>query len=185
MYVYGAWPLPPLWLTLLSCFQIRSDKDNDIPIRYSITGVGADQPPMEVFSIDSMSGRMYVTRPMDREERASYHVSTSGHGFLAWEGECQPEPALELPTGLCRPHVLGTTLGSLIPWAQEGHLHHIPRGSQEGVGPPWKDARSRSSDVSSDGGRRHVAAGQCGLFLKRPSVSSSILCNPRVMHPLL
>lgn len=64
---------------LFSCssFQIRSDKDNDIPIRYSITGVGADQPPMEVFSIDSMSGRMYVTRPMDREERASYHVSTS------------------------------------------------------------------------------------------------------------
>lgn len=64
---------------LFSCSssQIRSDKDNDIPIRYSITGVGADQPPMEVFSIDSMSGRMYVTRPMDREERASYHVSTS------------------------------------------------------------------------------------------------------------
>ncbi|XP_036040554.1 cadherin-4 isoform X2 [Onychomys torridus] len=54
--------------------KIRSDKDNDIPIRYSITGVGADQPPMEVFSIDSMSGRMYVTRPMDREERASYHL---------------------------------------------------------------------------------------------------------------
>uniref|UniRef100_A0A8C4N0L3 Cadherin-4 n=1 Tax=Equus asinus asinus TaxID=83772 RepID=A0A8C4N0L3_EQUAS len=42
--------------------------------RYSVTGVGADQPPMEVFSIDSMSGRMYVTRPMDREERASYHL---------------------------------------------------------------------------------------------------------------
>lgn len=60
---------------LLPPFQIRSDKDNDIPIRYSVTGVGADQPPMEVFSIDSMSGRMYVTRPMDREERASYHVS--------------------------------------------------------------------------------------------------------------
>nr|XP_031543822.1 cadherin-4 [Vicugna pacos] len=54
--------------------RIRSDKDNDIPIRYSVTGVGADQPPMEVFSIDSMSGRMYVTRPMDREERASYHL---------------------------------------------------------------------------------------------------------------
>ncbi|EHH19548.1 Retinal cadherin, partial [Macaca mulatta] len=54
--------------------RIRSDKDNDIPIRYSVTGVGADQPPMEVFSIDSMSGRMYVTRPMDREEHASYHL---------------------------------------------------------------------------------------------------------------
>jgi len=55
--------------------QIRSDKDKEIHIRYSITGVGADQPPMEVFSIDPVSGRMYVTRPMDREERASYHVS--------------------------------------------------------------------------------------------------------------
>lgn len=65
---------------LLPPFQIRSDKDNDIPIRYSVTGVGADQPPMEVFSIDSMSGRMYVTRPMDREERASYHVSGRARG---------------------------------------------------------------------------------------------------------
>ncbi|KAH1182403.1 hypothetical protein KIL84_010157, partial [Mauremys mutica] len=53
--------------------RIRSDKDSEIHIRYSITGVGADQPPMEVFSIDPVSGRMYVTRPMDREERASYH----------------------------------------------------------------------------------------------------------------
>lgn len=83
----GAWPrqgrLTPLPLLPL---QIRSDKDNDIPIRYSITGVGADQPPMEVFSIDSMSGRMYVTRPMDREERASYHVSTCRPGFPLWAG---------------------------------------------------------------------------------------------------
>ncbi|NXK32770.1 CADH4 protein, partial [Piprites chloris] len=54
--------------------RIRSDKDKEIHIRYSITGVGADQPPMEVFSIDPVSGRMYVTRPMDREERASYHL---------------------------------------------------------------------------------------------------------------
>ncbi|OXB78445.1 UNVERIFIED_CONTAM: hypothetical protein H355_007475 [Colinus virginianus] len=54
--------------------SIRSDKDKEIHIRYSITGVGADQPPMEVFSIDPVSGRMYVTRPMDREERASYHL---------------------------------------------------------------------------------------------------------------
>ncbi|NXT66667.1 CADH4 protein, partial [Chaetops frenatus] len=54
--------------------RIRSDKDKEIHIRYSITGVGADQPPMEVFNIDPVSGRMYVTRPMDREERASYHL---------------------------------------------------------------------------------------------------------------
>lgn len=54
---------------------------------------------MEVFSIDSMSGRMYVTRPMDREERASYHVSAgplAGKATLgfptAWVrgGPCSP-----------------------------------------------------------------------------------------------
>ncbi|VTJ56623.1 Hypothetical predicted protein [Marmota monax] len=67
-------PRSPVYLKIHRVTLIRSDKDNDIPIRYSITGVGADQPPMEVFSIDSMSGRMYVTRPMDREERASYHL---------------------------------------------------------------------------------------------------------------
>ncbi|KAF7248860.1 Cadherin-4, partial [Varanus komodoensis] len=67
----------------LSCFlQIRSDKDSEIHIRYSITGVGADQPPMEVFNIDPVSGRMYVTRPMDREERSSYHASSQGQQKL-------------------------------------------------------------------------------------------------------
>ncbi|XP_074144850.1 cadherin-4 isoform X2 [Sminthopsis crassicaudata] len=70
---YLHWPLIPKSHKTRNIL-IRSDKDNDIPIRYSITGVGADQPPMEVFNIDSMSGRMYVTRPMDREERASYHL---------------------------------------------------------------------------------------------------------------
>ncbi|XP_041080795.1 cadherin-4 isoform X2 [Polyodon spathula] len=54
--------------------RIRSDKDRDIQMRYSITGVGADQPPMEVFSIDPVAGKMYVTKPLDREERASYHL---------------------------------------------------------------------------------------------------------------
>uniref|UniRef100_W5K5X6 Cadherin-4 n=1 Tax=Astyanax mexicanus TaxID=7994 RepID=W5K5X6_ASTMX len=56
--------------------SIRSDKDRSINIRYSITGVGADQPPNEVFSIDPEKGKMYVTKPLDREERSSYHVSS-------------------------------------------------------------------------------------------------------------
>uniref|UniRef100_A0A8C5PQK6 Cadherin-4 n=1 Tax=Leptobrachium leishanense TaxID=445787 RepID=A0A8C5PQK6_9ANUR len=58
----------------LHLVRIRSDKDRESPIRYSITGVGADQPPMELFKIDPISGRMYVTDPLDREERASYHL---------------------------------------------------------------------------------------------------------------
>ncbi|KAG7472388.1 hypothetical protein MATL_G00108300, partial [Megalops atlanticus] len=54
--------------------SIRSDQDRDIQIRYSITGVGADQPPNEVFSIDPVAGKMFVTKPLDREERSSYHL---------------------------------------------------------------------------------------------------------------
>lgn len=37
--------------------------------------MGADQPPNEVFNIDPEKGKMYVTKPLDREERSSYHVS--------------------------------------------------------------------------------------------------------------
>lgn len=68
--------------------QIRSDKDRSINIRYSITGVGADQPPNEVFNIDPEKGKMYVTKPLDREERSSYHVSAqtrNGFYFLSYQ----------------------------------------------------------------------------------------------------
>uniref|UniRef100_A0A667ZXU2 Cadherin-4 n=1 Tax=Myripristis murdjan TaxID=586833 RepID=A0A667ZXU2_9TELE len=54
--------------------RIRSDQDQDIGIRYSITGAGADQPPSDIYNIDPVHGKMYVTRPLDREERASYHL---------------------------------------------------------------------------------------------------------------
>lgn len=56
--------------------QIRSDQDKDVGIRYSITGAGADQPPSGIYNIDPISGNMFVTQPLDREERASFHVSS-------------------------------------------------------------------------------------------------------------
>lgn len=56
------------------CPQIRSDQDKDVGIRYSITGAGADQPPSGIYNIDPISGNMFVTQPLDREERASFHV---------------------------------------------------------------------------------------------------------------
>lgn len=56
--------------------QIRSDQDKDVGIRYSITGAGADQPPSGIYNIDPISGNMFVTQPLDREERASFHVRT-------------------------------------------------------------------------------------------------------------
>ncbi|KAF0021712.1 hypothetical protein F2P81_026035 [Scophthalmus maximus] len=61
--------------------QIRSDQDLDISIRYSITGVGADQPPNEVFNIDPVVGKMFVTKPLDREHRSSYHRTVRGQKY--------------------------------------------------------------------------------------------------------
>lgn len=66
----------PLNLFVLFCFQIRSDQDKDVGIRYSITGAGADQPPSGIYNIDPISGNMFVTQPLDREDRASFHVRT-------------------------------------------------------------------------------------------------------------
>ncbi|XP_060766349.1 cadherin-4 isoform X1 [Neoarius graeffei] len=54
--------------------RIRSDQDKEIEIRYSITGAGADQPPSDVYIIDPITGKMSVTKPLDREDRASYHL---------------------------------------------------------------------------------------------------------------
>uniref|UniRef100_A0A3B5LW48 Cadherin-4 n=1 Tax=Xiphophorus couchianus TaxID=32473 RepID=A0A3B5LW48_9TELE len=75
------WVIPPINVAENSrgpfpqmLVSIRSDQDQDIPIRYSITGVGADQPPNEVFSIDPVLGKMFVTKPLDREHRSSYHL---------------------------------------------------------------------------------------------------------------
>lgn len=61
--------------------QIRSDQDKEAGIRYSITGAGADQPPSGIYNIDPISGNMFVTQPLDREERASFHVSSGPSGF--------------------------------------------------------------------------------------------------------
>ncbi|XP_041955284.1 cadherin-4-like [Alosa sapidissima] len=65
----------PIHLMTASRFRrIRSDKDKSNQIRYSITGAGADQPPNEVFQIQPVTGKMSVTRPLDREERSFYHL---------------------------------------------------------------------------------------------------------------
>lgn len=69
-------PGTPLNSFVLFCFQIRSDQDKDVGIRYSITGAGADQPPSGIYNIDPISGNMFVTQPLDREDRASFHVRT-------------------------------------------------------------------------------------------------------------
>uniref|UniRef100_A0A667ZYD0 Cadherin-4 n=1 Tax=Myripristis murdjan TaxID=586833 RepID=A0A667ZYD0_9TELE len=70
------WVIPPINVPENSRgpFPQMLVRDQDIGIRYSITGAGADQPPSDIYNIDPVHGKMYVTRPLDREERASYHL---------------------------------------------------------------------------------------------------------------
>lgn len=54
--------------------QIKSNRDRDTKIFYSITGQGADAPPEGIFTIEKESGWMKVTQPLDREHIDKYHV---------------------------------------------------------------------------------------------------------------
>lgn len=55
--------------------QIKSNRDKEVKVFYSITGQGADKPPVGVFVIEKESGWLKVTEPLDREEIAKYIVS--------------------------------------------------------------------------------------------------------------
>ncbi|NXX17035.1 CADH1 protein, partial [Podargus strigoides] len=52
--------------------QIKSNKDKDTKVFYSITGQGADTPPVGVFTIERETGWLEVTKPLDREEIDKY-----------------------------------------------------------------------------------------------------------------
>ncbi|NXA18773.1 CADHK protein, partial [Ibidorhyncha struthersii] len=53
---------------------IKSNRDRDTKIFYSITGQGADAPPEGIFTIEKESGWMKVTQPLDREHIDKYHL---------------------------------------------------------------------------------------------------------------
>ncbi|KAK2832660.1 hypothetical protein Q5P01_016549 [Channa striata] len=85
------WVIPPLNIAEntrgpfpLKISQIRSSEDKLKKIYYSITGPGADQPPVGLFSMDRGTGILYVTQPLDREKQAKYtfqaHAVAEGAG---------------------------------------------------------------------------------------------------------
>ncbi|XP_068549113.1 B-cadherin isoform X1 [Anas acuta] len=54
--------------------QIKSNRDREAKIFYSITGQGADTPPEGIFTIEKETGWMKVTQPLDREHMDKYHL---------------------------------------------------------------------------------------------------------------
>lgn len=67
--------------------QIRSSKDKLKKVYYSITGPGADQPPVNLFTMDRDTGALFVTEQLDREAKAKYtvglQVSWNVSGFIS------------------------------------------------------------------------------------------------------
>ncbi|KAM4017829.1 cadherin-1-like isoform 1-T3 [Anomaloglossus baeobatrachus] len=63
--------------------QIKSSRADEIPVFYSITGRGADSPPIGLFVMEKSTGWLNVTKPMDREEIPIYNIfvyAVSGSG---------------------------------------------------------------------------------------------------------
>ncbi|ELK25574.1 Cadherin-1 [Myotis davidii] len=66
--------------------HIKSNKDKETQVFYSITGQGADAPPIHVFIVERETGWLKVTQPLDREAIAKYTllshaVSSNGNAI--------------------------------------------------------------------------------------------------------
>ncbi|XP_054025952.1 LOW QUALITY PROTEIN: cadherin-1 [Dryobates pubescens] len=75
------WVIPPIHCTEnesgpfpKKLVQIKSNKDKETKVFYSITGPGADTYPVGVFTIERETGWLEVTRPLDREEMDKYYL---------------------------------------------------------------------------------------------------------------
>ncbi|XP_072527489.1 uncharacterized protein [Salminus brasiliensis] len=73
------WVIPPISLSenLRGVFpkeisKIKSSLSRETKMVYSITGEGADQPPVGLFTVNRNNGSLYVTKPLDREAKDKY-----------------------------------------------------------------------------------------------------------------
>ncbi|XP_067303813.1 cadherin-1-like [Pseudorasbora parva] len=60
--------------------QINSPYSKETRMQYKITGEGADLDPKGTFIMDKFSGFLFVTRPLDRETKASYKLVAHASG---------------------------------------------------------------------------------------------------------
>ncbi|XP_035981974.1 B-cadherin-like [Fundulus heteroclitus] len=79
------WVIPPLRVSEnhrgpypLFIAQIRSDEDKTKTIHYSVTGPGAD---VGLFTMDRVTGNLYVTQELDREKQEKYVLEAHAVGL--------------------------------------------------------------------------------------------------------
>ncbi|XP_046696302.1 cadherin-1-like [Silurus meridionalis] len=72
--------------------QIISDYGKETQMMYRITGEGADQPPVGLFTIDKNTGQLYVSKPLDREQKDIYKLQV--HAWSNADGI--KEPSIEI-----------------------------------------------------------------------------------------
>ncbi|KAM8799399.1 cadherin-15 [Eudromia elegans] len=78
--VKRAWVIPPISVSenhkriphLL--VQIKSDKQQPGGVIYSIKGPGVDEEPAGIFSIDKLSGKVFLNATLDREQNDRYRL---------------------------------------------------------------------------------------------------------------
>lgn len=72
-----------LFYHVKSCAQIKSSYAKETAMTYRITGEGADQPPVGIFTIDKYTGWLFVTMLLDREKKDRYVVRLFQFGYVS------------------------------------------------------------------------------------------------------
>ncbi|NWJ07981.1 CAD15 protein, partial [Crypturellus undulatus] len=93
--VKRAWVIPPISVSenhkriphLL--VQIKSDKQQPGGVIYSIKGPGVDEEPAGIFSIDKLSGKVFLNATLDREQNDRYRLKAFA---LDLDGRTLEEP---------------------------------------------------------------------------------------------
>uniref|UniRef100_A0A8C8S1I6 hydroxyisourate hydrolase n=1 Tax=Pelusios castaneus TaxID=367368 RepID=A0A8C8S1I6_9SAUR len=150
-------------LSLLLFAQIKSNKDKETKVFYSITGQGADTPPVGVFVIDRETGKLSVTKPLDREDISRYVTAAQyqlrmqatdlkGQGLRTTATaviKVQGKDESEAPSSSLSTQVLNTLTGRPAT-ALAVHLSRL-----EGPSLQWKELTQSSTN----------AAGRCPSLL--------------------
>ncbi|XP_072527092.1 B-cadherin-like [Salminus brasiliensis] len=69
--------------------QIKSSHARETKMVYSISGEGADQPPVGLFAVNRNTGWLFVTKPLDREAKDKYVLQVHA---VAADGEVKEAP---------------------------------------------------------------------------------------------